>query len=141
VSGSIFLTQLGDALRFQCDLDGAQRTYEEALADAQTGGVLPAVGLALRGLAAVAWSRSDFTAAEALYDQALTLLDDIGALPHEVHLMLVSAGNLALHQGDLGRAHARFAEALDRATAAGHPQAAAAAMKGVALLQLERAAA
>jgi non-specific serine/threonine protein kinase len=141
VSGSIFLTQLGDALRFQRDLDGAQRTYEEALADAQTGGVLPAVGLALRGLAAVAWSRSDFTAAEALYDQALTLLDDIGALPHEVHLMLVSAGNLALHQGDLGRAHARFAEALDRATAAGHPQAAAAAMKGVALLQLERAAA
>jgi non-specific serine/threonine protein kinase len=104
VSGSIYLTQLGDALRFQCDLDGADRIYEEALLDAQVAGVLPAVGLALRGLAAVAWSRRDLTAADAFYDRAVRLLDEIGALPHEVHSMLVSVGTLALQQRDLGRA-------------------------------------
>jgi tetratricopeptide (TPR) repeat protein len=141
VSGSIFLTQLGDAVLHQRDLDGAQRIYEEALADAQIGGVLPAVGLALRGLAAVAWSRQDLTAAASLYDQALTLLDEIGALPHEVLSMLVLDGKLAMDQRNLVRAQARFVEALGRATASGHLQAATAAREGIAMLQSKEAAA
>jgi tetratricopeptide (TPR) repeat protein len=141
VSYSLYLTQLGDVALQERDLDRAQRIYEEALAEANPGGVLPAVGLALNGLATVAWRKHDSARAELLLEQGVTLLDQLSALPHAVHTMLVALGHMALERKDVDRARERFLEALGRASRAGHRRTVDAALKGIGLLSRDEAAA
>jgi predicted ATPase len=139
VSGSVYQTKLAGVALQEGDLEQAQHAYEVALADAQVGGVLPAIGLALHGLALVARSSGDTAGAEALYEKGVATLQEAGALPHTVHLMLVALGYIALDRRDAGRACRRFLEALNSSAAFGHRFALGMAMQGIGRLLLEDA--
>lgn len=103
----------------QGDYPGADRAFEEALADAERLGDRGLQAAARCDRAIVAWRRGDLNAARTLLEQAIDAYREAG---HEARLAgtLGNLGNVIRDGGDPQAAHARFDEALALAERLGH---------------------
>lgn len=134
------LNRLGWAAWARSDFERATALFEENWATALALGSRTRVAWAMSGLAHVALSQGDEVWARSLFEQSLESFRETG-YKVDIHWALNNLGRACAGQGERERAVALFAEALAQSMARGDRWNVAAALEGLALLDLAAQAA
>ncbi|WP_067457484.1 BTAD domain-containing putative transcriptional regulator [Actinomadura macra] len=129
-SRSLILMSDGFLCQFRGDLEGAERACAEAVAGFRAAGDGWGIANSLDPLAQLADWRGDRVRALALLDEALALVERLGALEDTADL-LYRRGEVHIHAGDLDTAHADFTRGAGLSRRAGAPDKVAGAQHGL----------
>jgi tetratricopeptide (TPR) repeat protein len=132
---------LGNALRLQRE-SGAEEALQEGLASARALNHRPDIAFGLEGMGSLLLDRKDYAQAQAYFDEAIQLWDEIGNEPEIAVLLCRSAfGLLAAESTDRQAIHEKFTRALHLARRHHAGPVVLTAMVGLAALQLQAGAA
>ncbi|QXJ20401.1 tetratricopeptide repeat protein [Actinomadura graeca] len=129
-SRSLLRMSDGFVRQFRGDLEGAERACAEAVAGFREAGDGWGIANALDPLAQLADWRGDRARALALLDEALALVEGLGALEDTADL-LYRRGDVHVHAGDLDAAHADYTRGAGLSRRAGAPDKVAGALHGL----------